>query len=178
MSRRRPVPFRIRIALAAFAGLAVAWLLPRGGTPPAPGPGATPSDRPGVTAVQIPLGEIPEGVSYRLLDGVRVFLVRDGATVTAFHGRSTARGDGPVYWCLRNRLFETGGPGPFYGRNGVVARYSAPRDLERVRVLVAANIVSVFPHDISPGPLAPPTPSPPPSIPGPPIPCAASERLG
>lgn len=167
----------MRIALAAFAGVAAAWLIPRGADVPAPAPTGSPSDRPGLTAAQIPLAEVREGVTFRLLDDVRVLLVRTGDDVTAFHGRSTAADGAPVWWCERNGWFEGAGPGPYYGRDGAVARFSAPRDLERVRVLVSAGTVTVFPHDISPGPAASPTPDTV-RLPRPPAPCSASERVG
>jgi hypothetical protein len=175
---RRPVSLRVKIAVAGLAGVGVAWLLPKGGTGPAtPGSSVTPTDRPGVTAVAVPLVQIPEGVSFRLADGVRVFLVRSGSSIVAFHGRATIAGGGDVWWCARNGWFESEGQAAFYGRDGTVGRYSAPRNLERIRVLVAGTTATIFPHDVTPGPAAPPTPSGI-RLAAPPPPCSASERLG
>jgi hypothetical protein len=174
---RRPIPFRIRIALAGLAGLGLAWLIPKGGGAPAPLPTPTASDQPGITAVARPLSEIEPGVSYQLVDGVRVYLVRSGNSVVGLHGRSTEAGDGPAHWCPRNDLFESNGSSARWDRNGVVVEFSGPRNLERIRVLVAGENVTIFPHQISPGAPSPQTPEPVPrSIP--PIKCAPSERVG
>jgi hypothetical protein len=167
----------VRLALAAFAGLAAAWLVPRVGGGPAPAPSSTagPVDRPGVTAVVIPLDLVPEGVSFRVLDGVRVFLVRSGGSVSAFHGVATTPGDGPLWWCPRNGAFESAG-GARYDALGRALGGSAPRDLERVRAIVTADRVTVFPRAIAPGPRAA---APGPASPGPaPEPCSAAERVG
>ncbi len=170
------MPLRVKISLAAFAGLAAAWLIPRGGGMPGD---TTPTPTPpsGLTAAAEPLSSLPSGVSFRVLDGVRIFVVRTGSRVVGFHGVATTAGDGPVHWCPPNRWFEGDGPGPYYDMSGGVLRYSAPRGLDRINVIVAAGQVTLFPHSTIAGPAAPPTPTPPPSLP-PPTPCAANERVG
>lgn len=169
---RRPIPFRIRIALAGLAGLGLAWLIPKGDVAPVPMPTPTGSDRPGVTALQVPLDLVPDGVSFHKAGEVRVFLTRSGSTIVGFLGVSTAAGDGPVWWCQRNGRFEDDGDA-HYNRDGLALLGSAPRDLDRVRVLVAADRVTIFPNDVTPG-----TPTPQKGMPGGPEPCSASERLG
>ncbi len=169
---RRPIPFRLRIALAGLAGLALAWLIPKGGGTPEPTPTATATDRPGVTALQVPLDLIPDGVSFHKAGDVRVFLTRSGSTIVGFLGASTASGDGPVWWCQRNAMFETDGEAR-YNLTGVAKAGTAPRDLDRVRVLIAADKVTVFPNDVTPGMAVPQK-----GEPGGPEPCSASERLG
>ena len=170
---RRPLSLRLKIAVAGLAGLGVAWLLPKGGTGPAtPGSSITPTDRPGVTALVVRLDQVPQGVSFRLAGDVRVFLVRSASGLVAFHGRSTA---GNVWWCPKNDWFESAGS--FYGRDGGVLRYSAPRNLERIRVLIAGDTATIFPSDITRGSAAPPTPAGI-RLAAPPPPCSASERVG
>jgi hypothetical protein len=169
---RRPIPFRIRIALAGLAGLGLAWLIPKGGGAPVPMPTPTGSDRPGVTALQIPLDLIPDGVSFHKAGEVRIFLTRSGSTMVGFLGLSTAPEDGPVWWCQRNSMFETDGEAR-YNLSGVAKAGTAPRDLDRVRVLVSADKVTVFPNDVTPGAAVPLK-----GMPGGPEPCSATERLG
>ncbi len=163
----------MKIALAGLAGVAAAWLLPRGGVTPAPTPSLAPSDRPGVTAVTIPLATIQMGVTYRLIGTTRVFLVRTGDAVTAFVGRSSEVGDGPVWWCPRNGWFESPGLASAYSRDGD-AMFGSQRGLDRIRVLVSAGSVTVFPSNVTKGP-APPKPG---SRPRSALQCAASERVG
>lgn len=171
---RRPVPFRVRIALGAFAGLALAWLIPKGGTVPAPDTTSTPSDRPGITAVQIPLDSVPDGVSFRTAGGLRVFLVREASAVTGYLGRSTAPGDGPLWWCQRNESFENEGGTVRYGIDGRAVTSTAPRNLDVVRVLVTADEVTIFPQNVTLGEKAAATGS----TERLKAPCPASERVG
>ncbi len=172
---RRPIPFRIRIGLAAFAGLALAWLIPRGDAPPPAGTIPTPSDRPGITAVQITLSSVPEGVSFRTAGGLRVFLSRTGGTVVGFLGRSTASGDGPLWWCERNASFEDEGGTVRYGRDGRALPGTAPRDLDIVRVLVNADTVTIFPQNVTLGAKAASGTG---STDRLPAPCSPTERVG
>jgi hypothetical protein len=166
----------VKIGLAAIAGVGAAWLIPKGGTAPAPSTTPTPTPPGQLTAAEFPLSTIPPGVSFKTIDGVRVFLVRTGSTVVAFHGVSTDD-PGPVYWCPKNDWFEGLGPGPYYDRAGKVLRYEAPRDLDMLSVIVAGGRVTVFPHRILPGTKAtiPATPVP---LPAPPPPCSAAQRVG
>lgn len=148
---RRPIPFRVRIALAGLAGLGLAWLIPKGDGGPAPMPTPTGSDQPGVTALQVPLDLIPDGVSFHKAGEVRVFLTRTGSTIVGFLGVSTAPEDGPVWWCQRNASFEDEGGDVRFDRDGRALLGTAPRDLDRVRVLVTADRVTVFPDDVTSG---------------------------
>jgi hypothetical protein len=172
---RRPIPFRIRIALAGLAGLGLAWLIPKGGGTPAPLPTPTATDRPGVTAVQVPLSEIPQGVSVREVADIVVYLVRSGDGVIGMQSRSTAPEGGRVWWCPRNARFEAETGDAVYDRGGLPLFGSAPGSLIRVRVLVSAGQVTIFPSTTIIGP-EPPTPGPTPQPP--PAPCSATERLG
>jgi hypothetical protein len=172
---RRPIPFRIRIALAGLAGLGLAWLIPKGGGAPVPMPTPTATDQPGVTAVQVPLSEIPQAVSVREVADFVIYLVRSGDVVIGIQSRSTASEGGRVWWCQRNTRFEAQSGDAVYDRDGIPLFGSAPASLIRVRVLVSADQVTIFPNTtiLGPEPPAPgPTPQPPPTR------CSASERLG
>ena len=173
---RRPIPFRIRIAIAGLAGLGLAWLIPKGGDAPvSPGPAPTGASQPGLTAEQVPLDRIPQGISFHAAGEVRVFLSRSGETVIGFLGRSTASGDGSVWWCPRNSSFENGDGMVRYDRDGRALLGTAPRDLDRVRVLVTAGMATIFPQNVTAG-----APAAPGSLSGErlPAPCAAAERVG
>lgn len=167
----------MKISLAALAGLAAAWLIPRGGGTPLDTTTPTPTPPGGLTAAAEPLAALSGGVSFRLVDGVRIFLVRDGNIVDGYQGVATTPGGGPIHWCPTNHWFEGDSGGPYYDSTGVVLRYSAPRNLDRISVIVAAGQVTIFPHSTIRGAAAPPTPDPLPSLP-PPTPCAANERVG
>jgi hypothetical protein len=163
----------VKLAIGAFAGLAAAWFLPKAGPAPVATPTPTPPGQ--LTAAEVPLTTVPAGVSFRSIDGVRVFLVRTGGSVVGFHGRATSPNDGPLFWCPRTSIFE-GTNGPWYFRNGAVYSLTAPRELDRIQVLVAAGRVTIFPHIVTAG-APPPTPT---IMKGPPPPprCPATERVG
>ena len=161
----------MKIALAGLAGVGAAWLLPRGGEAPAPTPSVTPSDRPGVTAVQLQLSSIPEGVSFHLIDGVRVFLVRTANKVVAFQGLAPGTGESPVWWCRRGG-FES--DSSRFDKSGRFYIGSAGRDLDRIQVQVTSELVTVFPRTVVRG-TSRPVSGPPPPLPAP---CPESERVG
>ncbi|MGH2794715.1 MAG: hypothetical protein ACRDKG_10475 [Actinomycetota bacterium] len=174
---RRPIPLRVKVAIAGMAGLGLAWLIPRGGGAPEPSPSPTPTvtatDRPGVTAVQVPLSLVPQGVSYHPAGELRVFLVRKGNAVVGFVGRSTA-GAGPVWWCQKNVSFEDESGAVRYDIDGRALPATAPRDLDRVRVIVTGDRLTIFPDSVTGGATA---------TPGSatvrlPEPCSAAERVG
>jgi hypothetical protein len=171
------VRLRLKVALAGIAGVGVAWLLPHAARTPAPPPTATPSNGTGVTAVEFPLASVAPGVSFRSIDGVRVFLVRSGDAVRGFVGVSTETAR-PVWWCPKNHWFEDEGQHVFYGRGGEIVRYSSRRGLDEVRVLVSNSRVTVFPHSVEPGSAATFPANYAPPLPAPPPPCSASERVG
>lgn len=173
---RRPVPLRIKVAIAGLAGLGLAWLIPRGGgvPEPSPSPTFTPTDRPGVTALEVPLNLVPQGVSYHPVGETRVFLFRAGNLVTGFVGRSTAPGDGPVWWCRKNSSFEDAAGEVRYDARGRALLGTAPRNLDEVRVLVAADRVTIFPESVTGGAAATPGSG----VPRFPAPCSAAERVG
>ena len=161
------------MALAGLAGLGAAWLIPRGGAGPTIAPTPSPTRATALTAAEEPLSAVDPGVSFRTLDGVRIFLVRDGSAVVGFHGRATTARDGPIYWCPRTSIFEDSVASTGYDRAGKAVFGLATRDLERVQVIVAAGRVTIFPHVITPGR----------AVTGPlnlvyPDPCAANERVG
>ena len=174
---RRPVPLRVKVAIAGLAGLGLAWLIPRGGGSPEPDPTPTftATDRPGVTAVEVPLSLVPQGVSFHPAGNVRVFLTRSGDAVTGFLGVSTAPGNGPVWWCPRNTSFQDSDGVVRYDVGGRALLETAPRDLDRVRVLVAANRVTIFPDSVTGGAKAAPASG---GVPRFPSPCSAAERVG
>ena len=168
------MPLRVKVAIAGIAGVGAAWLIPRGGTEPVVNPTPTPPGR--LTAAEFPLSTIPRGVSFKTIDGVRVFLVRTGEGVVAFRGLATTSAGGPIYWCPKTRRFQRTSGGPFYSPSGGVEDFSAPRHLDRLQVLVAAGRVTIFPHVATRGGAAPPA-----TIqkgPPPPILCTAAERVG
>jgi hypothetical protein len=120
----------------------------------------------------VPLNTVPAGVSFRTIDGVRVFLSRTGDVVVGFNGRATTRNDGPIFWCTSGH-FESTDFQTQYDPAGR-ALYGKPlRNLDRIQVLVAGGRVTIFPHVILPG-SAVTTPLP--------IldssPCSATERVG
>jgi hypothetical protein len=168
----------VKLVVAGILGLGAAWLIPKGGGTPLDSTAPTPTPARGITAVEEPLSAVSPGVSFRTIDGVRVFLVRTGNAVSGFRGESTSATDGPVHWCRRNGWFEGDEPGPYYDEHGVVRRFSAPRDLDRISVIVAGGRVTILPHQIVLGSHALPTPIPiPPLVSAPPA-CAVNERVG
>ena len=171
---RRPVPLRLKVAIAGLAGLGLAWLIPRGGGVPEPSPTLSPTDRPGVTALEVPLNLVPQGISYHPVGDVRVFLARSGNTITGFVGSSTAAGNGPVWWCPKNTSFQDADGEVRYDAGGGAMLGTAPRDLDRVRVLVSAGRVTIFPESVTGGATAPLKGMPPRF----PAPCSAAERVG
>lgn len=138
----------MKIAIAGIAGVAAAWLIPKGGTEPAPSPTPTPPGQ--LTAAEFPLTMIPDGVSFRAIDGVRVFLVRVGDGVVAFHGISTTEQQGPIFWCQSGH-FESTDLDAWYEVTGVARYGMAKRNLDGVRVFVSAGRVTVFPHEFARG---------------------------
>ena len=165
------MPLRVKLAIGAFAGVTVAWLIPKGGTPaPVATPTATPPGH--LTAAEEPLGAVPAGVSFRTIDGVRVFLVRTGDTVAGFHGVATSAEDGPIHWCIAAKHFESADGRVQYDRGGKAMYGGARRDLDGIQVLASAGRVTIFPHTTLPGAAAAGLPE---------IdttPCAASDRVG
>lgn len=172
---RRPIPFRVKIAIAGLAGLGLAWLIPKGGGAPEPGPTPTGTDRPGVTAVEVLLDQIPQGVSARTAGDIRVFLVRTGDQVIGLTVRSTAPAGGRVWWCPRNSSFQDEAGNVRYDMEGRPLVGSAPGSLFRVRVLVSAGRVTIFPSPTMPGPAPPPASG---SVDRLPAPCTPAERVG
>ena len=142
------MPLRVKLAIGAFAGLAVAWIIPKGGPAPVATPTPTPPGQ--LTAAEVPLNTVPAGVSFRTIDGVRIFLVRSGDSVIGLIGRATTPSDGSVYWCASGH-FESTDFQTRYDRTGKALNGPALRDLDRVQVLVAAARVTIFPHTILPG---------------------------
>lgn len=135
---------RVKLAIAAFAGVTAAWLFPRGGPTPGPSPwGASPSDRPGITAETADLASIPEGISFRVIDGVRVFVLRTDKRILAFEGTS-------LYWCPPTGVFESEG-GAVYDKNGFAIAGPADRHLTAVGVIVGGDRVTFFPHSTTRG---------------------------
>lgn len=166
---------RVKLAIAAFAGVGAAWLFPHLGPDEAPNPSTspTPSDRPGVTAETAPLETIPEGVSFRVIDGVRVFLVRAGTRIVAFEGLATWAANGPLYWCPRREVFASDGGGVVWDRNGLAVAGPAERHLTGIGVLLGGDRVTIFPHNTTRGTTAPTNlPAPDPNT------CPAGDRVG
>ena len=173
---RRRIPLRIRVVIAGVLGLLIAWLIPKGGGKPADVTMPTPTPAHGVTAVEERLADVSPGVSFRVIDGVRLFLVRTGDTVVGFRGNVTRPDAGPLQWCIGGQFFMGSGGPPFYDRAGHVSYNSAPRDLDRITVIVAAGRVTIVPHEIVPGASNPTFAS---QNEGKPAPrCAANDRLG
>ena len=167
------MPLRVKLAIAAFAGVGAARLFLHLGSEEAPAPSPTPSDRPGVTAETAPLSTIPEGVSFRVIDGVRVFLARAGTRIVAFEGVATSTANGPLYWCPRSSVFESEGGGVVYDRNGLAIAGPAERHLTGIGVMVGGDRVTIFPHNTTRGTSAPS------GLPDThPNPCSTAERVG
>ena len=137
----------MKIGLAAIAGLGAAWLIPKGGTAPTPSTTPTPTPPGQLTAAEFPLATIPSGVSFKTIDGVRVFLVRSGGAVVAFHGVVTSTRNVPIIWC-RSGHFESTDGEAWYEETGVARYGPAKWNLDRIQVLVSAGRVTIFPHVI------------------------------
>ena len=164
------------MVIAGVLGLLVAWLIPKGGGRPADSVSPTPTAARGVTAVEERLSDVSPGVSFRVIDGVRVFLVRTGDKVVGFEGvKPTDRR--PIRWCPVGQVFEASAGGPWWKPDGTVAFWTSPRNLNRITVIVAAGRVTIVPHEIVAGTPGVPTPSPPASYPHPPA-CSATELIG
>jgi len=167
----------MRVVIAGVLGLLVAWLIPKGGGKPADNVTPTPTAARGVTAVEERLSDVSPGVSFRVIDGVRVFLVRRGDTVVGFEGLAPTSDRARVRWCPAAQVFEKTSDGPWWGDDGKVAFWSSPRNLNRITVLVAAGRVTILPHEIIAGAPGEPTPSPPAPHPRPPS-CSSNQSIG
>jgi len=108
----------------------------------------------------LPLVQIPQGVSARTFDGKRVFVVRDGEVLHAYLVRSGRFGE-PVRWCPREQLFWSPARSDLFDRAG--RRVFGPVRLDMLqvpltitpRLLVTADVDHPDAHPASKGEIDP-----------------------
>jgi Rieske Fe-S protein len=97
----------------------------------------TPADSGG-----IPLSAVPQGVSAYDIAGRQVFLVRQGNRVTGFL-RTSPFAHTSLLWCTADDLFMAPAWGERFDIVGRAMSGHAPRNMDRVRVVVHPSNVSV-----------------------------------
>jgi hypothetical protein len=97
------------------------------------------------------LGGIPEGVTAIVVDGVSLFVVRQGESVRALLPRTTHLSDEVLWWCPSERLFISPVHGETYTEAGDEIGGPGPRGLDSVAVTVAGSAVRIDPDAITPG---------------------------
>jgi hypothetical protein len=97
----------------------------------------TPADTGG-----IPLSAVPQGVSAHDVAGRQVFLVRQGGNVTGFL-RTSPFAHTSLVWCAADNLFMAPAWGEQFDILGRAMSGPAPRNMDRVRVVVRPSSVSV-----------------------------------
>lgn len=97
----------------------------------------TPADTGG-----IPLAAVPQGVSAHDVAGRQVFLVRQGKMVTGFL-RTSPFAHTSLVWCSADNLFMAPAWGEQFDIFGRAMSGPAPRNMDRVRVVVRPSSVSV-----------------------------------
>lgn len=115
-----------------------------------------------IVAGRIALADVPEGMSARLINGVPVFIDRQGSRINALVARSTHLKGESIWWCPAEETFISPEHGEVWSRDGSVAFGPAPRGLDRIvptatddkPTLDLANVVPGSPAKAS----APPSP--------------------
>lgn len=97
----------------------------------------TPADTGG-----IPLSAVPQGVSAHDVAGRQVFLVRRGNKVTGFL-RTSPFAHTSLVWCTTDDLFMAPAWGEQFDIAGRAMSGHAPRNMDRVRVVVRSSDASV-----------------------------------
>ena len=97
----------------------------------------TPADTDG-----IPLSAVPQGVSAHDVAGRQVFLVRQGNKVMGFL-RTSPFAHTSLVWCTADDLFMAPAWGEQFDIAGRAMSGPAPRNMDRVRVVVRPSHVSV-----------------------------------
>jgi hypothetical protein len=90
----------------------------------------------------IPLSAVPQGVSAHDVAGRQVFLVRQGKEVTGFL-RTSPVAHTSLVWCAADNLFMAPAWGEQFDRLGRAMSGPAPRNMDRVRVVVRRSNVGV-----------------------------------
>jgi nitrite reductase/ring-hydroxylating ferredoxin subunit len=101
--------------------------------------------------VGIAIGDIPEGVTARIVDGVSLFLVRHGEEVRAFLPRTTHLDGETLWWCPSEQLFISPSHGETYEGSGDEIAGPGARGLDSVAVTVTDGTVRIDPNTITPG---------------------------
>lgn len=83
---------------------------------------------------------VPQGISFHVVEGERVFLLREGNVLTAFLGRSTQSGE-PIVYCPREAAFVAPTDASLWTARGEWVGGPAPRDLDRVATRVDEDLV-------------------------------------
>ncbi|HEX5587408.1 MAG TPA: hypothetical protein VFZ17_08880 [Acidimicrobiia bacterium] len=108
--------------------------------------------RPGV--VELPLSELPEGVSVRHVGWREVFVVRHRAKITVFdtdvHHLVGERG---LWWCPNEEVFVSPTHAELFDRDGRAIGGPAIAGLDRIPTRVHGGTVVIGSHRLIPGPM-------------------------
>jgi nitrite reductase/ring-hydroxylating ferredoxin subunit len=95
------------------------------------------------------LDSLPEGVSHHQIEGVAVFLVRNGRQVDGFLDSTQHLPGEHLWWCVDEEVFLAPWHAELFNADGQLIEGPAFRDLDRVRVTVAADgVVKVGPRHL------------------------------
>ena len=97
----------------------------------------TPSDN-----GDLALASLPQGVSAHVVSGRPVFLLRRGNDVTGFL-RTSPRRLTNLVWCPADDVFQAPAWGETFDIRGRLIRDYSPRDMDRIRVVVHEESVTV-----------------------------------
>jgi hypothetical protein len=101
-------------------------------------------------AAGIPLSAVPEGVSAHDVAGRPVLLVRRGTNITGFL-RTSPFAHTALVWCTADDLFMAPAWGEMFDITGRAMSGHAPRNMDRVRVVVLRSTVRVDATVVTPG---------------------------
>ncbi|MFA5883081.1 MAG: hypothetical protein WDA60_04450 [Acidimicrobiia bacterium] len=94
--------------------------------------------------VTIPLSEVPEGVSARVINGTPVFLLRRGEQVKTFlTDMHHIPGETVLVWCPKDEVFVSPTHGELFDRSGAVIGGPAQRGLDQLHTSVSKGEVRV-----------------------------------
>lgn len=120
-------------------------------------PLAAVNDR-GVAVLSLKISDLPEGVSARSVGDVRVFLIRDGDSVTGLRNRSPGL-ELPLSWCVSEQVFVTRNNREVFDRQGRVLRGASPINLRRFDVRRNGEQISLFANLLEPAEDSAPDPA-------------------
>jgi hypothetical protein len=112
-------------AAIAIVGLLVAWTLDAG------------------REIGYPLVQIEQGVTVVKIDGLRLFSIRDGASVT-FLGKTTPGTGTDLVWCPIERFFVSPEDAALFTREGEYVAGPAKRDMDLYPHEIRQDTLQVF----------------------------------